>query len=75
MKLVRKSRTTASQANRGKSVKKSIAEARGSVGYGSLGDGAAELQSCRESAHPPRGTRRKASIAILALRSLRAPLR
>ena len=36
MKLVRKSRTTASQANRGKSVKHSIAEAWGNTGYRSF---------------------------------------
>jgi hypothetical protein len=36
MKLVRKSGTTASQANRGKSVNNSIAEAWGNTGYGSF---------------------------------------
>ena len=36
MKLVRKSRTTASQANRGKSVNDSIAETWGNTGYGSF---------------------------------------
>jgi hypothetical protein len=36
MKLVRKSGTTASQANRGKSVKNSIADVCESGGYGSF---------------------------------------
>jgi hypothetical protein len=75
MKLVKRSRTTASRANRGKSVNKSIAEVRGSMGYGSLGEGPAERSAKRERAHPPRGTRRNASIAILALRSPRAPFK
>ncbi len=76
MKLVDRSRTTASRANRGKSVNDSIAEARGGVGYGSLGGEAAELLSgLGARGHSPRGTRRNASTAILALRSPRAPFR
>jgi hypothetical protein len=39
MKLVRKSRTTASQANRGKSVNVSIAEMDGSASYDSYKGG------------------------------------
>jgi hypothetical protein len=45
MKLVRKSGTTASQANRGKSVKNSITEPWGKIGYESF--------NSRRRAHAP----------------------